>query len=162
GIRATKRDDFLNYFLQQKNLKLFAVAGTHGKTTTTAMAIWLFQQLGVPESHSVAAKSSFAEMGQFTPGSEYFIYEADEYDHNFLAFHPFVSIITGVDWDHPDIFPTRQEYQAAFRQFVGQSKTSFLWDEDLQQLDLYKDEHCGSLTKNDPHITKLHLPGLVN
>jgi UDP-N-acetylmuramate--alanine ligase len=113
GIKATRRDELLNEFLRQKNLKMVAIAGTHGKTTTTAMAVWLFQQLGIPESHSVAAKMSFAEMGQYTPGSEYFIYEADEYDKNFLAFHPHISIITGIDWDHPDVFPTRESYNGA-------------------------------------------------
>lgn len=162
-IKATKRDEFLRKFLDEKNLKLIAIAGTHGKTTTTAMTIWLFRQLGITESHSVAAKASFCDMGEYHPDSEYFIYEADEYDHNFLAFHPFVSIITGIDWDHPDVFPTRQEYQAAFRQFVGQSKTTFLWDKDMEQLGLHQDEHYESVAKDNAQIDRLlRLPGQVN
>ena len=84
-IKNSKRDGFLNYFLQEKQLKLLAVAGTHGKTTTTAMAIWLFKQLGIPVSYSVGAKMSFGEMGEYAPQSEYFIYECDEYDRNFLS-----------------------------------------------------------------------------
>src|SRR5688572_2469550 len=163
GIKATKRDDFLTALLEEKNLKLIAIAGTHGKTTTTAMAVWLFKQLGIPEGHSVAAKSTFAEMGELNPGSEYFIYEADEYDRNFLSFHPHLSIITGLDWDHPDVFPTREEYMAAFRQFLKQSKSAIIWDADFKRLGLKPNDQYQEIRENDPEInTKLHLPGLVN
>ena len=62
-----------------------AVAGTHGKTTTTAMAVWLFAQLKTPASYSVGAKTSFADMGRYEPESKWFIYEADEFDRNFLS-----------------------------------------------------------------------------
>ena len=53
GIRASKRDEFLAEFIKEKNLQLLAVAGTHGKTTTTAMLVWVFHQLGHPVSYSV-------------------------------------------------------------------------------------------------------------
>ncbi|HEX5447710.1 MAG TPA: Mur ligase domain-containing protein, partial [Candidatus Saccharimonadales bacterium] len=95
-IKATKRSDFINEILSQKDLQLIAVAGTHGKTTATAMAIWLFKQLGIPVSYSVGAKLSFGDMGHYQPGSRYFIYEADEFDRNFLDFHPKMSMITGL------------------------------------------------------------------
>jgi len=52
NIRTSKRDEFLNEILSQKKMKLIAIAGTHGKTTTTAMVIWLFKQLGLPISYS--------------------------------------------------------------------------------------------------------------
>lgn len=162
-IKATKRDDFLNYFLDQKNLKMIAVAGTHGKTTTTAMAVWLFKQLGLPESHSVAAKMSFAEMGQYDPQSEYFIYEADEYDRNFLAYHPRISIITGIDWDHPDIYPTRESYNQAFIDFLNQSQQAVMWDEDEQRLgDALSVDRRILSKKDDADLEQLHLPGKVN
>src|SRR4051812_29088530 len=106
AIKTSKRDELLNQIISDKKLKLIAVAGTHGKTTTTAMVIWLFKELGLPVSYSVGAKSSFAEMGHFEPGSEYFVYEADEFDRNFLAFEPYLSLIPGVSWDHHEIFPT--------------------------------------------------------
>ncbi|HMT55809.1 MAG TPA: Mur ligase domain-containing protein, partial [Candidatus Saccharibacteria bacterium] len=48
GLKMSKRDEFLNYLLKAKNLKMFAIAGTHGKTTTTSMAIWLMKELGIP------------------------------------------------------------------------------------------------------------------
>lgn len=163
NIKATKRDEFLASFIQQKKLKLVAVAGTHGKTTTTAMAIWLFKQLGIPVSYSVGAKLSFGDMGEYNPRSQYFIYEADEYDKNFLAFHPHLSLITGIDWDHPDIYPTYDQYKQAFRQFLTQSQQAVLWASDVERLSLAADQTHLVVDGQDPLInSKLHLPGLVN
>lgn len=163
NIKTSRRDELLNEIMRQKSLKLIAIAGTHGKTTTTAMAVWLFTQLGIPESHSVAAKMGFAEMGQYTPESEYFIYEADEYDRNFLAYSPEATMITGIDWDHPDVFPTRESYNEAFHQFLGQSKHITIWDTDVARLEVTPAENYTVITEADPAIAEqLHLPGLVN
>jgi len=115
NIKVSKRDELINRILQDKGLRMIAIAGTHGKTTTTAMVIWLFKALEMPLSYSVGAKISFGDMGQYEVGSEYFIYECDEFDRNFLAYEPYLSLITGVSWDHHEIFPTREDYQQAFR-----------------------------------------------
>ena len=56
NIKTSKRDELLNEILRKSGQKMIAIAGTHGKTTTTAMAIWLFKQAGVPVSYSVGAK----------------------------------------------------------------------------------------------------------
>lgn len=162
NIRATKRDEFLNFLLSQKQLKLLAIAGTHGKTTTTAMVIWLLKQLGVPISYSVGAKMSFAEMGEYHANSEYFVYEADEFDRNFLSFEPYISLITGIDWDHPDIYPTREAYNAAFREFLAKSKQSLLWQDDVERLNLPPAKSHTVLSKQDPLLAQIKLPGLVN
>lgn len=90
AIKTSKRDEFLNFFIKDKGLKLLAVAGTHGKTTTTAMLVWLFKELDLPISYAFGAKVSFGDMGHYQPDSEYFVYECDEFDRNFLAFEPFV------------------------------------------------------------------------
>src|SRR5690606_5798559 len=110
GIKVAKRDELLARILHEKNLKLIAVAGTHGKTTTTGMMVWLLQQLGVPVSYSVGSTLSFGPSGKFDPKSEYFVYECDEFDRNFLHFHPYLSLITSVGYDHPDIYPTPENY----------------------------------------------------
>lgn len=136
SIKTSKRDELLNQILKDKNLKLIAIAGTHGKTTTTAMVIWLFKQLGLPVSYSVGAKIPFGDMGQYQEGSEYFVYEADEFDRNFLAFKPHISLITGVTWDHHEIFPTREDYQQAFRDFIDKSERAYIWQEDSDYLSL--------------------------
>ena len=164
NIKTTKRDEFINLILRKKNLKLIAIAGTHGKTTTTAMTIWLFKQLHIPVSYSVGAKISFGEMGAYEPGSEYFVYEADEFDRNFLSFHPRLALITGIDWDHPDIYPTRESYNEAFQHFLRQSNSVILWRDDAERLgvDLINVVGHPLLSKDDPEINKLTLPGLVN
>lgn len=130
GIKTAKRDELLAHIIEQKQLKLIAIAGTHGKTTTTGMAIWTLQQLGIPVSYSVGSTLSFGPSGKFTPGSEYFIYECDEFDRNFLHFSPHLSLVTSIDYDHPDTYPAESDYKAAFRQFTDQSAHTILWQHD--------------------------------
>ncbi len=161
NIKKSKRDEFINLVLQQKKLKMLAIAGTHGKTTTTAMAIWLFKQLEMPISYSVGAKISFGDMGQYQKNSEYFVYEADEFDRNFLAFEPRYSIITGVSWDHHEIFPSREDYQQAFRDFIEQSGHTFLWFEDLEYLN-FNPVHVSVFDAYDYEIDRVQLPGRYN
>jgi len=134
GMRVSKRDEFLAYIIQEKDLKLIAIAGTHGKTTTTGMMVWSMLELGIPVSYSVGSTLSFGPSGKFDPKSEYFVYECDEYDRNFLNFTPYLSLITSIDYDHPDTYPTEGEYTEAFRQFVGQSKHSILWRSDAEYI----------------------------
>lgn len=160
GIKATKRDEFLTQFLADKNLKMVAIAGTHGKTTTTAMTVWLMQQLGLPLSYVLPAKTSFASLGAYDPNSEYFVYEADEFDRNFLAFQPTMSLITGIDWDHPDIYPTREDYNQAFRDFIGQSDTTYIWQTDAEVVDIAASAKVSVLKFED--YPNIHLPGHVN
>jgi len=134
GMRVSKRDEFLAYIIQEKDLKLIAIAGTHGKTTTTGMMVWSMLELGIPVSYSVGSTLSFGPSGKYDPKSEYFVYECDEYDRNFLNFTPYLSLITSIDYDHPDTYPTENEYTEAFRQFVGQSKHSILWRGDAEYI----------------------------
>ena len=122
GIRYTKRDEFLAELIQQKNLKMIAVAGTHGKTTTTAMIVWAMIKLDIPVSYLIGTTISWGNGGQYNPQSQFFVYEADEYDRNFLAYHPYLAAITCIDYDHPDVYPTVEEYRAAFDQFMSQSE----------------------------------------
>ncbi len=168
GIKATKRDELLNHIISHKKLKLLAVAGTHGKTTTTAMLVWLLKQLSTPVSYSVGAKISFGDMGEYNPDAQYFVYECDEFDRNFLAFNPYMSLITGIDWDHPDIFETRDAYEEAFQQFAGQSQQIVCWQRDSHKMglpDSPEKELSNSYTilnDRDPVLDQITLKGLVN
>ena len=136
GIKTSKRDELLAQIIADKNLKLIAVAGTHGKTTTTGMMVWTLQQLGIPVSYSVGTTLSFGPSGKFDPASEYFVYECDEFDRNFLHFQPHLSLITSIDYDHPDTYPTEQEYLQAFGQFIDQSKQTIMWTRDTHGITL--------------------------
>lgn len=135
GIRTGKRDEFLAYIIQEKDLKLIAISGTHGKTTTTGMMIWVMMQLGIPVSYSIGTTLPFGPGGKFDPASEYFVYECDEFDRNFLNFTPHLSLLPSVDYDHPDTYPTEPEYKDAFRQFMDQSEHTILWKESVDYLD---------------------------
>jgi UDP-N-acetylmuramate--alanine ligase len=127
GIKTAKRDELLAQIIQEKNLKLIAIAGTHGKTTTTGMMVWVMQQLGMPVSYSVGSTLSFGSSGKYVPDSQYFVYECDEFDRNFLHFTPHLSLITSIDYDHPDTYPTETSYLAAFHEFITKSDMAIMW-----------------------------------
>ncbi len=153
-IKKTKRDEFLNEIIKSKQLKMVAIAGTHGKTTTTAMAIWVFKQLGIPVSYSIGGKIPFGDNGEYDPKSEYFVYEADEFDRNFLSYYPEHSLITGIDWDHPDIYPTRENYNEAFIEFIEQSNHVVLWQDDAERLAIESSAKFEILSRGDSNIDK--------
>ncbi len=135
GIKTAKRDELIAHIISEKNLKLIAIAGTHGKTTTTGMLIWTLQQLGVPISYSIGTTISFGPSGKFDPESEYFVYECDEFDRNFLHFTPYLSLITSIDYDHPDTYVNASAYLEAFTQFARQSQQVITWR--AQHSDIY-------------------------
>lgn len=122
GLRISKRDELIAYLVDKLGLKMVAVAGTHGKTTTTAMIVWTALSLGLPVSYLVGTTLPFAEAGKYDKNSSFLIYEADEYDKNFLHFFPWLAVITTVSYDHPDIYPTKLDYMKAFMKFEGQSE----------------------------------------
>lgn len=122
GIKCSKRDELISYLIEELELKMVAVAGTHGKTTTTAMIVWACQKLGIPVSYLIGTTVPFAPSGHYEEGAKYFIYEADEYDRNFLHFRPWLAAITVVSYDHPDIYPTVEDYRQAFVDFEAQSE----------------------------------------
>lgn len=155
GIKTSKRDELLNQIIREKSLKMIAIAGTHGKTTTTGMLIWTLQQLGVPASWSVGTTLTYGESGFFDPESEFFIYEADEFDRNFLHFEPALSLVTSIDHDHTDVYKTPEEYFSAFTDFAKQSDFTISWNDQNPQI--FEQIHNKILLKNVE--TSLTLPG---
>ncbi|MDR0955859.1 MAG: Mur ligase domain-containing protein [Candidatus Nomurabacteria bacterium] len=140
-IRLSKRDEFLTKFIKEKNLRLIAVAGTHGKTTTTSAIVWLLQNLNRPVSYAVGATLPFAPSGAFNPESKIFVLECDEYDRNFLKFNPDIAVLPAVDFDHSDIYPTREDYRAAFRRFISQSQNALLYQKTFDYLQPLPEEN---------------------
>jgi UDP-N-acetylmuramate--alanine ligase len=129
SIPISKRHELINEIVATKNLKVIAVAGTHGKTTTTGLAVWVFKQLGIPISYLIGTNISFGRSGEFNLGSQYFVYECDEFDRNFLNFHPEISLIPSLDYDHPDTYPTEKDYIESFVQFFDQSNSVLAWQD---------------------------------
>jgi len=161
GIATAKRDEFLNFFFGAKDLKLIAVAGSHGKTTTTGMLVWAFKQLGLPASYAIGTTLHFGNIGHYDIDSQYFIYECDEFDRNFLHFSPEMAVITSVDYDHPDTYPTVAEYKKSFHEFLSKSSNIMIWQETAKYLDAPVDDRTWELNSSDisPDI---HLAGLHN
>jgi len=147
NIKLSKRDIFINFILKKDNLKLIAVCGTHGKTSTTAMLSWLFFKLNIPIGWVIGSKIGWANSGQFQPKSKYLVIEADEFDRNFLAFSPTFTILTSLDYDHPDIYPTQEDYYEAFRTFLNNSQNVVIFNEDLKKLSIssWQPENTDSL-----------------
>jgi UDP-N-acetylmuramate--L-alanine ligase len=156
GIKTSKRDELLAQIIADKNLKLIAIAGTHGKTTTTSMLVWAMQQLQIPVSYSVGSTLSFAPSGEFNENSQFFVYECDEFDRNFLHFSPEISVITSVDYDHPDTYPTEKSYLEAFHEFGEKSKKVIVWQENST---IFNPKNLITLSSADQNIT---IPGEHN
>ena len=133
-MKVSKRDEFIQFLVEKLGLKMVAVAGTHGKTTTSAGMVWLARELGLPISWLVGTTLGFAGAGKYNKGSKYLVYEADEYDRNFLYYRPWLSIFSSISYDHPDIYPTEEDYKAAFAQFIRQSRKVILETEFAQKL----------------------------
>jgi len=159
NIKMSKRAEFLNHFLAEKNLQMIAIAGTHGKTTTSSMLVWLCNQLGIQISYSVGTHLSFGESAQYAPGSHFFIYECDEFDKNFLEFQPHISAITSMDYDHPDTYPTQAEYTQAFATFAAQSAHLVAWKHTAQALGVAQSANATVLDEADPGIQNIELAG---
>jgi UDP-N-acetylmuramate--alanine ligase len=116
GLKVVKRAEWLGQMMQDK--VGIAIAGTHGKTTTTGMTAFLFQETGQNPTFIVGGFVPQLDANAAAGQGDAFIVEADEYDHTFLGLRPTVAVVTSVEWDHPDIFPTRQSLTQAFIDFV--------------------------------------------
>lgn len=116
GIPVVKRAALLGMI--SGNLKTIAVAGTHGKTSTTALITHLLKNAGIPVTGFIGGiTKNYNNNFVFTPESQYMVVEADEFDRSFLHLHPDFSIITSTDADHLDIYGTHDQLKAAFVEF---------------------------------------------
>ena len=121
SIPLYKRSQVLGQITEQ--LPSVAVAGTHGKTTTTSMVAHLLApEVSIAGFIGGIAKN-FHDNLVLCSHPVAAVAEADEYDRSFLTLHPAVAIITSMDADHLDIYGTRENLVAAFRQFAAQSQT---------------------------------------
>jgi UDP-N-acetylmuramate--alanine ligase len=115
-LPITKRAEWLGQMMQGK--MGVAVAGTHGKTTTTAMIAFILQQAGQAPTYIVGGFIPQLETNAAAGQGNAFVIEADEYDYMFLGLRPEVAVMTIVEWDHPDMFPSPQIMSDAFVDFA--------------------------------------------
>ncbi len=118
---------FPEYLYEQTKDKIrIVVGGSHGKTTTTSMILYVLQHLGIEADYMVGAQiEGFDRMVRLSDTAKYAVFEGDEYltspldlRSKFLWYHPHVAILTGIAWDHINVFPTFPQYVETFRKFV--------------------------------------------
>ncbi len=123
GIPVIKRAELLGSIASSG--RSVAVAGTHGKTTTSAMTGHLLRAVGAAPTiftGGFVLSEDGTSDGPCIPGSDdLFIVEADEYDRSFLHLHPTVSIVTSLDFDHPDCYANFDDMAEAYRLFLKQT-----------------------------------------
>ncbi len=95
-----------------------AVAGTHGKTTTTAMVTWILREAGRDPAFLVGGVISDLDTGGHWGGGPELVAEADEYDRSFWELRPQVAVVTNLEADHLDYYADLAAIRAAFRRFA--------------------------------------------
>ena len=118
------RADALAFLMMQSNPRI-AVCGTHGKSTTTAMCAHMLSRTG--EGGTMVCGAETENDGTcYKSGKGAYVFEACEYMHSFLSFTPEITIVTNIEHDHTDCYPTIQSIKEAFYSFLKQSKTAVL------------------------------------
>ncbi|MBN1438415.1 MAG: UDP-N-acetylmuramate--L-alanine ligase [Anaerolineales bacterium] len=118
GLPVYKRSEFFGPLTRGK--RTVAVAGTHGKTTTTGMIAHLLVRRGLdPSFIAGGALADFGGANARAGQGDHFVIEADEYDRAFLGLAPWITVLTNVEHDHPDCYPTLEDLYRAFAEFLG-------------------------------------------
>ena len=118
GIPVLNRRQFLPALL--RGYQVIAVAGTHGKTTTTSMIVHILRAAGQDPSFIVGGALGNSGDSAALGKGVHFVIEADEYDNMFHGLGPRIAVVTNVEHDHPDFFKSLEQMQNAFRDFVNQ------------------------------------------
>lgn len=116
GIPVLKRSAYLGELL--KGRQTIGVAGSHGKTTTTAMIAWMLAALELEPGFIVGGEVANLGTNAQAGNSDLFVIEADEYDYMFWGLAPVIAVVTNVEHDHPDCFPTPESFTAAFQGYA--------------------------------------------
>jgi len=125
GIKIMSFPEYL--YEQTKNKKRIVIAGSHGKTTTTAIIMHVFRVLGIKSDFMVGSQiDGFETMVGLSDEAQIAVFEGDEYLTSALdkrpKFHlymPDIAVLNGISWDHMNVFPTFENYIDQFKIFVG-------------------------------------------
>jgi UDP-N-acetylmuramate--alanine ligase len=136
GFTIMKRSEVLG--LITKGYKTIAVAGTHGKTTTSSLISHILKtanvdMVGFLGGITTNYESNLVMNGEIGPNT-WAVVEADEFDRSFLRLFPEISVVTSADPDHLDIYGNHAAMIDSFKQFISQTKTSLIIHESILQL----------------------------
>ncbi|MER0123540.1 UDP-N-acetylmuramate--L-alanine ligase [Streptococcus sp. ZJ93] len=125
GFSYKRYHEFLGQFM--RNFISFGVAGAHGKTSTTGLLAHVMRNI-TDTSYLIGDGT-----GRGSENAQYFVFESDEYERHFMPYHPEYSIITNIDFDHPDYFTSLEDVFQAFDDYAKQvQKGLFVYGEDEQ------------------------------
>lgn len=124
GLKIYSFPEYL--YEQTKDKTRIVVGGSHGKTTTTSMILYVLNRLGIEADYMVGAQiDGFERMVRLSDSAKIAVFEGDEYltspldlRSKFLWYHPHIAILTGIAWDHINVFPTFPSYVDTFSKFV--------------------------------------------
>ena len=128
GIPVVRRAEALGESVS--GATLVAIAGTHGKTTTTVMTTEALRAAGLNPTGVVGGRVAAWRGNLSDGGTERFVVEADEYDRSFLALQPTVAVVTNVEADHLDIYADLADIRATFAEFARRARTIVLCADD--------------------------------
>ncbi|TQI69883.1 UDP-N-acetylmuramate--L-alanine ligase [Gramella sp. Hel_I_59] len=117
GFQVVKRSELLG--MVTANKYCLAVAGTHGKTTTTAILGHLLKETGAKVTAFLGGISEDIQSNLIMQGDEVVVVEADEFDRSFLRLSPNIAAITSMDADHLDIYGSKEELEKSFKEFAA-------------------------------------------
>lgn len=118
GIPAIKRGEMVARLAEGK--QVIAVAGTHGKTTTSSLIAFILQRAGLSPTFMAGGQMVDLETSAEPGEGPHFVVEADEYDAAFLNYRPYVALVTNVEPDHIDFYGSFEELQKTFTRFLTQ------------------------------------------
>ena len=117
GLRILPRSAGLKSVMAGR--RVLAVAGTHGKTTTTSLLTMAVRACGADPTYAIGGVLAATGRNADAGSGDLFVAEADESDGAFLVYHPHAALVTNVDADHLDVWGSEEAYRAAFAEFVG-------------------------------------------
>ncbi|MDO8488023.1 MAG: cyanophycin synthetase, partial [bacterium] len=174
-VEAEKRkilltwQQFMGKYLHARK-EVICIAGAHGKSTTTSLVGLLLEAARLDPTVEVGATVSAWNNNVRLGKGQYFVSEADEYYHNFLAYHPQIIVLTMIEMDHPEYFGTFKKILDAYRQFVNQLKPNGILIYNADDTGIQKLVRSLSLpiklvpysVAEFPNHLKLGIPGVHN
>lgn len=121
GVPIITWQEFMGQYLE-KDKFVIAVCGTHGKSTTTAMIAQILEDAGLDPTVELGAVVQKWNTNYRIGDNKYFVTEADEFNDNFLASHPNITVVTTIEMDHPEYFKDFSAYKDSFKKFLSQNK----------------------------------------
>src|SRR5437868_6034324 len=125
GMQVMTWQEMLGKLMQGKCV--LSVSGVHGKGTTTAMLALMLVDAGLDPTCEIGAVVPRFGVNYRIGKSQYFVNEADEFNHNFWHYHPRLAIVTSIEFEHPEFFADYEAFLAAFEHFIRGMDMSGIW-----------------------------------